>query len=369
MAKLSREAVLDAALRLLEQRGADRLTLRALADALGVTPMAIYKYVQNKDDLLGGVIERLGAELPPPTMDGIGGGEGWKVVLAEQARQLRCFLLRHRDVVRLIVTPPVVGPASLVSLEFTARVFQLAGFTAANAATATTLYNNAVVGGVVWEILRTDYEEQVVGKTRGTERYWKFDYTTLDVDSWAGLAGMAEELGEQTNDQQFELALDSSLEMIDTHAGPDPDGIGFRAPIYARPVKTTETSKTVRRLAEQGHLIGDTWRTSGAGGTYEHRYAATGEVQAEVGLAGADDVDAAVAAARSAQPAWAAAHPVGARRRPVSPGRPARAARSRGRRARGPGQRHPDQRDEPRVSIRRRGSATTRDGATSSTAS
>ena len=63
---------------------------------------------------------------------------------------------------------------------------------------------------------------------------------------------------------------------------------------------------TVDRLAVQGHLIGDRWAPSSVGGTYLHRYAANGQVQAEVGLAGVKDVDLAVAAARAAQPAWAA---------------------------------------------------------------
>jgi aldehyde dehydrogenase (NAD+) len=75
-------------------------------------------------------------------------------------------------------------------------------------------------------------------------------------------------------------------------------------------VRTAPSTPTVERLAAQGHLIGDGWRVSGAAGTYDHRYAATGEVQARLGLAGADDVDDAVAAARMAQPGWAALAPV-----------------------------------------------------------
>ena len=70
-------------------------------------------------------------------------------------------------------------------------------------------------------------------------------------------------------------------------------------------MRTTEASETVRRLATQGHLIGDTWRVSDLAGTYDHRYAATGEVQAPVGLAGSDDVDAAVNA-DGALPKWGA---------------------------------------------------------------
>ncbi len=76
-------------------------------------------------------------------------------------------------------------------------------------------------------------------------------------------------------------------------------------------MRTTSASATVRRLADQGHLIGDAWRASAADGAHEHRYAATGEVQAEVGLAGAADVEEAVVAARAAQPAWAALGPEG----------------------------------------------------------
>jgi aldehyde dehydrogenase (NAD+) len=62
---------------------------------------------------------------------------------------------------------------------------------------------------------------------------------------------------------------------------------------------------TVERLAAQGHLVGDAWTASDDGGTYDHCYAATGEVQAQVGLAGSGDVDAALAAARAAAGPWA----------------------------------------------------------------
>ena len=71
-------------------------------------------------------------------------------------------------------------------------------------------------------------------------------------------------------------------------------------------MRTAGAAVTVDRLARQGHLIGERWVASAASGVYEHRYAATGQVQAAVGLAGTDDVDAAVDAARAAQPAWAA---------------------------------------------------------------
>ncbi len=75
-------------------------------------------------------------------------------------------------------------------------------------------------------------------------------------------------------------------------------------------MRTTPTTATVERLAAQGHLIGDRWESSDAAGSYDHRYAATGQVQARVGLAGGVEVAAAVAAARAAQPGWSNLAPV-----------------------------------------------------------
>ena len=74
-------------------------------------------------------------------------------------------------------------------------------------------------------------------------------------------------------------------------------------------MRVTETSKTVLRLAAQGHLIGDRWVVSNAGGTHHHRNPATGEVQADVGLDDGTGIDDAVRAAAAAQAGWAARPP------------------------------------------------------------
>ena len=62
-------------------------------------------------------------------------------------------------------------------------------------------------------------------------------------------------------------------------------------------MRVTETSKTVLRLAAQGHLIGEGWVVRDAGGTHHHRNPATGEVQADVGLDDGTGIDDAVRAA------------------------------------------------------------------------
>jgi aldehyde dehydrogenase (NAD+) len=74
-------------------------------------------------------------------------------------------------------------------------------------------------------------------------------------------------------------------------------------------MRVTETSKTVLRLAAQGHLIGEGWVVRDAGGTHHHRNPATGEVQADVGLDDGTGIDEAVRAATAAQEGWAARPP------------------------------------------------------------
>jgi AcrR family transcriptional regulator len=63
--QLSRERIIEAALRVVRRDGFDRLTMRSLADELGVTAMAAYYYVANKDQLLEWVADEIVADAAP----------------------------------------------------------------------------------------------------------------------------------------------------------------------------------------------------------------------------------------------------------------------------------------------------------------
>jgi TetR/AcrR family transcriptional regulator, tetracycline repressor protein len=60
---VSRDAVIDSAMRLVDQHGADALTMRRLSDELGVAVTAIYWHVGNRDALLDALVERLVADM------------------------------------------------------------------------------------------------------------------------------------------------------------------------------------------------------------------------------------------------------------------------------------------------------------------
>lgn len=65
---LSRERVVDAAEALVVDEGFDRLSLRTLAQRLGVAPMTLYRYVGTKEELLGALADRMleDLEIRPP---------------------------------------------------------------------------------------------------------------------------------------------------------------------------------------------------------------------------------------------------------------------------------------------------------------
>ena len=89
-APLSRERVLRAAVALADQGGVDALSMRKLAQELGVVPMALYKHVANKDELLDGMIDVVVGEIDPPIE-----GAGWKTAVRERILSARRALLRH----------------------------------------------------------------------------------------------------------------------------------------------------------------------------------------------------------------------------------------------------------------------------------
>jgi AcrR family transcriptional regulator len=93
-AALNRETVVDAALALVDHEGLDALTFRRLAGDLGVTPMALYRYVASKDELLGAMADRAFAEFQFPD-DGV---RTWQDRLRTLGRSYRRVLLAHPSI-------------------------------------------------------------------------------------------------------------------------------------------------------------------------------------------------------------------------------------------------------------------------------
>jgi len=128
MASLTRPAVLAAALELADDVGLERTSLRAVAQRLGVTPMALYRHVESKEDLLDGMADVVYGRLHLPGRTG-----SWWDELAALARSTRSVLLAHPAAVPLLARAPT-GPNGLALDDALRGVLLRAGFSRAEAA-------------------------------------------------------------------------------------------------------------------------------------------------------------------------------------------------------------------------------------------
>ena len=106
--KVTREVVLAAALEIIDRDGADGLSMRRLARALGRDPMILYRHAPNKAALLDGVAETVLAQLQVDSAD-----PDWAGQLRTVARDYRQLALAHPHVVPLLVTRPLATPLAL----------------------------------------------------------------------------------------------------------------------------------------------------------------------------------------------------------------------------------------------------------------
>jgi TetR/AcrR family transcriptional regulator, tetracycline repressor protein len=121
---LSRELIIKEALALLDQHGPGALSMRRLADRLGVAPTALYTHVRGKADLIDGLIDQVyaGIQLDP------GPAKDWTQQLAGISQQIRAHLLAHPAVVPYALQQPGLGPHSLRLGEAIYNVLRPAGF-------------------------------------------------------------------------------------------------------------------------------------------------------------------------------------------------------------------------------------------------
>jgi len=140
-AQISRAAVLAAALRLADEQGLAAVTMHAVARALGVTPMALYRHVTDKEALLDGLVELLLTEYPRPPAEG-----RWDERLVALADGIRATARRHPAVFPLLLTRPAVTPAARTARDAVRAALRDGGVSDSEVARAERLISTAVLG-------------------------------------------------------------------------------------------------------------------------------------------------------------------------------------------------------------------------------
>jgi TetR/AcrR family tetracycline transcriptional repressor len=143
---ISRESILQGALRLVDERGVEALTMRRLGVELGVDPMAVYHYFPDKASLFDGIVERLYGEVEVPRMSG-----DWEADLRKIATAARSSMLRHRGALVLLATRPPATPEAFTLLEACAAVLLDAGLSERNASDGIDCLGRLLIGHLVAE--------------------------------------------------------------------------------------------------------------------------------------------------------------------------------------------------------------------------
>jgi AcrR family transcriptional regulator len=122
-APLSRERVLETAVTLADRHGIEWLSMRKLADELGVAAMSLYYYVPNKVELIDGMIDIVFGEIEPPSLE-----LDWKTAMRRRAVSTREALNRHRWAVGHMEGRTNHGPANLRLHDAVLGCLRAAGF-------------------------------------------------------------------------------------------------------------------------------------------------------------------------------------------------------------------------------------------------
>jgi AcrR family transcriptional regulator len=176
---LTREAILAAALRLVDETGLGAISMRKLATALGAGTMSLYNHVPNKQALLQGISEVVLAEVE----SGRRGDEPIDVLLVT-AGSLRRALLAHPNAAPLVVQSAATSPESFHSLEATLSAFRGFGLGPQGVSYA----QRALVGFVVGHVL---FELHPIGSDQDLDRSFEFGLEAL-------LEGLLEHEGDES---------------------------------------------------------------------------------------------------------------------------------------------------------------------------
>lgn len=203
---LNTTRVLEAAVALADRTGIDGFGMRRLAQELGVVPMALYKHVANKDELLNGMIDIVFSEIDAPS-----GDADWKAALRRRAVSAREALKRHSWAIGLMETA-APGPANLRNHNAVMGCLREAGFSFQTAIHAYSVQDAYIYGFAL--------QEQTLGfetpESAGEAAQRRAE--TIDAaDQYPYLVEIVTQLAETgfDNTTEFEWGLDLILDGLD----------------------------------------------------------------------------------------------------------------------------------------------------------
>jgi AcrR family transcriptional regulator len=204
---LSRERVLLNAVTTADEGGVECLTMRKLAQELGVVPMALYKHVANKDDMLDGMVDVVFSEIDLPPS-----GTDWKTAMRRRAVSARQVLSRHRWAIGLTESRMKPGPTNLRHHDSVIGSLREAGFSIEMAIHAYSALDSYIYGFALQEQTLPFHKPEEVGDAAEVmlQRFRVGEYPYLKE----AIVGHINKSGWEYADE-FEFGLDLILDGLE----------------------------------------------------------------------------------------------------------------------------------------------------------
>ncbi|MEW2357641.1 TetR/AcrR family transcriptional regulator C-terminal domain-containing protein [Spirillospora sp. NPDC029432] len=214
---LTRELIVEAALRVLDAEGLDAVTMRRVAQELGTGPASLYAHFANKDELLEEMLDLIAAEITLPEPD----AARWQEQVKEVAREIREVWRGHRDIARASLGTIPTGPNQLRIAEGQLAIMRAGGVPpriAALALDSLGLFIDAdVIEGAMMGEKGATNEEAHANVAVYLDQVRQY-FTALPAERYPNLVAMVDELMRAGDDERFEFGLDLFVRGIASHA-------------------------------------------------------------------------------------------------------------------------------------------------------
>jgi AcrR family transcriptional regulator len=223
---LTREAIVETAIRVLDAEGLEAVTMRRVAQELGTGPASLYAHVSGKEELRELMLDRVAAEIRLPEPD----PARWQEQLKELAREIRRVYTSHRDIAMVSMGLIPTGPHLLDVAEAQLALMRAGGISKEIAGIAVDtlgMFLDADAIEDTFYVARTpagtDPWEHVQAYVKQIQEY----FAALPPDRYPNLVGMVDELTAEGGDGRFEFGLDLIVRGIASYVE---DGEGGEKP-------------------------------------------------------------------------------------------------------------------------------------------
>ncbi|KJQ55998.1 TetR/AcrR family transcriptional regulator C-terminal domain-containing protein [Microbacterium sp. SA39] len=217
--RLSRELIIGSALEQIDSEGAQSLSMRSLAQGLGVEAMSLYRYVRGREDLLEGVTDRLMGDLTAGLDAEL--TEHWQGFLQTLAHRVRRIAIDHPRAFPLVASRPPSAPwlrPPLRSVELVETFLSTLidhGFSDEQAVKTYRSFSSFLLGQLLLEAAVRGGEIGPLDEPSDEGDAASPDSEgQTEVDESAQIVRLRDLLSEDRSDEEFEASLESLLDRL-----------------------------------------------------------------------------------------------------------------------------------------------------------